>query len=180
MKKSWYWLAGILVLSALSCQGQPAEIEKVKAEVTANSEQVAGVGNIVSNQSPVHIGKADFLKLVMDYEKNTENWVFKGEKPCLIDFYADWCAPCRITSPILEDLAKQYAGKINIYKVDVDVEQELAAVFGVQSIPTFLFCPMEGKPTISSGIANSPEATRNLFIQQIEELLLKKENPSTL
>lgn len=180
MKRSWYWLAGILVMSALSCKGQPAKTEKVKAEVTSNSEQVARVGNNASGQSPVHIGKADFLKLVMDYEKNTENWVFKGEKPCLVDFYADWCAPCRITSPILEDLAKQYAGQINIYKVDVDAEQELAAVFGVQSIPTFLFCPMEGKPTISSGIANSPEATRNLFIQQIEELLLMKENPSTL
>jgi len=180
MKKSWYWLTGILMLSALSCTGQPAKTEKVKSDVTTQNEQVTQAWHEAAGQLPLHISKADFLKLVMDYEKNTENWVFKGEKPCLIDFYADWCAPCRITSPILEDLAKQYAGKINIYKVDVDTEQELAAVFGVQSIPTFLFCPMEGKPTISSGIANSPEATRNLFIQQIEELLLKKENPSTL
>jgi thioredoxin len=94
----------------------------------------------------------------------------------LVDFYADWCAPCKITSPILDDLAKKYAGRINIYKVDVDKEQELSAVFGVQSIPTFLFCPMEGNPTISSGIANSADATRNLFIQQIEEILLKEGN----
>jgi thioredoxin len=108
----------------------------------------------------------------MDYEKNPEVWQFQGEKPCLIDFYADWCAPCRITSPILEDLAKQYAGKINVYKIDIEKEKELAAVFGVQSIPTFLFCPLEGKPTISSGIANTPDATRQMFIKQIEELLL--------
>ena len=76
MKKSWYWLAGILVLSALSCKGQPAKMEKVKAEVTANGEQVAQVGNDASGQAPVHIGKADFLKLVMDYEKNTDELNF--------------------------------------------------------------------------------------------------------
>ncbi len=180
MKKSWYWLAGILMLSALSCTGQPAKTEKVKSDVATQNEQVTQAGHEAAGQSPLHISKADFLKLVMDYEKNKEIWVFKGEKPCLIDFYADWCAPCRITSPILEDLAKQYAGKINIYKVDVDKEQELAALFGVQSIPTFLFCPMEGNPTISSGIANSPEATKMLFIRQIEELLLKKENSPSI
>ena len=100
------------------------------------------------------------------------------QQPVMVDFWADWCGPCRITSPILEDLAKQYAGKINFYKVDVDREQELAAVFGVQSIPSFLFCPLKGNPTISSGIANSREATKNMFIKQIEELLLKNQGLS--
>lgn len=161
MKKTWYWLAGFMILTAINCKGQPDN---------------AGV----AEQNPVHLTKADFLRLVMDYERNKDVWVFKGKKPCLIDFYADWCAPCRITSPILEDLAKKYAGRINIYKVDVDKERELAAIFGVQSIPTFLFCPLEGNPTISSGIAGSAEATKNLFIQQIEELLLKTGGPSAI
>jgi thioredoxin len=129
---------------------------------------------------PVHLNKAEFLKIIMDYEKNPNTWSFQGEKPCLIDFYADWCAPCRITSPILEELARDYAGKINVYKVNVDKEKELASVFGVQSIPTFLFCPMNGNPTISSGIGNSREATKNMFIQQIEEILLKQEGSSEI
>ncbi len=160
----------------VSCNGQSDEN---KAPETANKVQTkpAAVPTAL-NSSPVSITKADFLKLVMDYEKNPNTWMFQGDKPCLIDFYADWCGPCRITSPILEDLAKQYAGKINFYKVDVDREQELAAVFGVQSIPSFLFCPLKGAPTISSGIANSREATKNMFIKQIEELLLKNQGSS--
>ena len=181
MKKSWYWLTGIMVLSAMSCKGQPEQ-------KTPALESGTGIDKTATAQiTPVdkagvtkHITKADFLKLVMDYEKNTETWVFAGDKPCLIDFYADWCAPCRITSPILEDLAGQYAGQINIYKVDIEKERELAAVFGVQSIPTFLFCPMQGKPTISSGIASSPEATKEMFIQQIEELLIRGNKPAAI
>jgi thioredoxin 1 len=115
-----------------------------------------------------------FLEQIMDYEKNPEQWVYKGEKPGLVDFYADWCRPCKITSPIMDELAKEYAGKINIYKVDVDKEQELAAIFGVRSIPTFLYMPMEGMPSLSSGIAQTPEQTKEMFKQQIEELLLKE------
>jgi len=181
MKESWYWLAGFMILTAINCKGQPdnTETRDKSSDIGYTKEEIQALPG-VSEQTPTHLTKTDFLRLVMDYEKNKDTWVFKGEKPCLIDFYADWCAPCRITSPILEDLAKQYAGKINIYKIDVDKERELAAVFGVQSIPTFLFCPLEGNPTISSGIASSAEATRNLFIQQIEELLLKKGGPSAI
>jgi len=172
MKRITYLMTGILAISMVGCSGQTsgskaAQETTVKAAVTNDSE-------------PIHITKAEFLKQVMNYEKNTSTWVFEGERPCLIDFYADWCAPCRITSPILEDLAKQYAGRIDIYKVDIDVEQELAAVFGVRSIPTFLFCPLNGDPTISSGIANTPAATKAMFIQQIEELLLKNETKPTI
>ncbi len=175
----FYGAAALLAFSTISCSngqsGQTGSKDTIAAAVAVQPaiEQTA-------NSAPVHINKADFLKLVMDYEKNPEVWNFQGDKPCVIDFYADWCAPCRITSPILDQLARDYSGKINVYKVDVDKEQELAAVFGVQSIPTFLFCPVEGKPTISAGIAGSPEATKQLFIQQIEELLLKKTGETTL
>jgi thioredoxin len=174
MIKMNYLSAILLILAMISCKGQtgnePGTAELPDEEVQSGMPERSAVGTDVT---PLHLTKADFLQLVMDYEKNPDVWNFAGEKPCLIDFYADWCAPCRITSPILEELAKQYAGRINIYKIDIEKERELAAVFGVQSIPTFLFCPVEGNPTISSGIAGSPEATRSMFIQQIEELLLK-------
>jgi len=181
MKKFGYLLSGVLFALVFSCKGQTGEVSK-SVNPPAETQHADIEGNTVTaiHDAPVHINKADFLLLVMDYEKNPENWFFKGEIPCLIDFYADWCAPCRITSPILEELAKEYKGKINIYKVDVDEERELASVFGVQSIPTFLFCPMEGNPTISSGIANSPDATRDMFRQQIEKILLNKEAASDI
>jgi len=180
MKKLWYLPMFLLILSIVSCKGQPVQSESNSNGTSELIVDVQGKTNPEINSSPVHLTKADFLQLVMDYEKNTEKWIYLGEKPCLIDFYADWCAPCRITSPILEDLARDYSGKINIYKIDVDVEKELAAVFGISSIPTFLFCPMEGNPTISSGIANTPEATRELFIKQIDELLIKSKNNTTI
>jgi len=120
------------------------------------------------------ITKADFMKLVMDYEKNPTEWKFNGNKPCIIDFYADWCGPCRITSPILEELAVEYSGKIDIYKVNVDKERELSQVFGVSGIPAFLYCPMEGKPSMTSGIAKDKEQTKQMFKTNIESILLKK------
>jgi len=121
-----------------------------------------------------NITKADFIQKVMDYEKNPTEWIFKGDKPCLIDFYADWCGPCRITSPILEELAQEYKGKIDVYKVNVDTEKELSQVFGVSGIPAFLYCPMEGKPSMTSGIAKDKEQTKQMFKEYIETILLKK------
>ena len=142
------------------------------ALVAANRENANTPTN---NESSVvqKITKADFIQKVMDYEKNPTEWVYKGDKPCIIDFYADWCGPCRITSPILEELAKQYEGKINVYKVNVDNERELSQVFGISGIPAFLYCPMEGKPSMTSGIARDKEQTKQMFINYIETILLK-------
>ena len=97
-----------------------------------------------------HLTKETFLEKVFDYEKNTD-WKFAGDKPCLIDFYADWCQPCKMVAPILEELAETYKGKMNIYKVDTEDQQELASVFGIQSIPSLLFIPMEGQPQMALG-----------------------------
>jgi len=97
-----------------------------------------------------HLTKETFLEKVFNYEKNQE-WKFEGELPCLIDFYADWCGPCKMVAPILEELSKEFDGKVNIYKVNTEVEQELAAAFGIQSIPSLLFCPKEGKPQMAMG-----------------------------
>jgi thioredoxin len=120
------------------------------------------------------ITKAEFLTLVMDYEKNPTEWKFAGKKPCIIDFYADWCGPCRITSPILEELALEYKDQIDVYKVNVDKEKELSQVFGISGIPAFLYCPMEGKPSMTSGIARDKEQTKQMFKTNIETILLKK------
>jgi thioredoxin len=145
----------------------------MKIDAADNTNLIAPAENS-STATVKIITKADFLKLVMDYEKNPTEWKFNGNKPCIIDFYADWCAPCRITSPILEELAVEYSGKIDIYKVNVDKERELSQVFGVSGIPAFLYCPMEGKPSMTSGIAKDKEQTKQMFKTNIETILLKK------
>ena len=91
-----------------------------------------------------------FKTKVFDFEKNQE-WKFEGDKPCLIDFWAAWCGPCRMIAPILEELSEEYKDQINIYKVDTEAEPELAAMFGIRSIPSLLFVPMNGKPQTAAG-----------------------------
>ncbi len=98
-----------------------------------------------------HLTKAEFLKKVYNYEANPNDWKYEGDKPCIVDFYATWCGPCKALAPVLEDLAKEYEGKIYIYKVDVDKEQDLAAAFGIRSIPTLLWVPLNGKPKTTQG-----------------------------
>ena len=94
--------------------------------------------------------KDTFREKIFDFEKN-KDWKFEGELPAIIDFYADWCGPCRVVAPVLEELSREYAGKLNIYKVDTDKEQELAAMFGIRSIPSILFVPKEGQPQMAMG-----------------------------
>jgi thioredoxin len=115
----------------------------------------------------VHLTTADFKEKVFNYEVNKE-WKYEGTLPAIVDFYADWCQPCKMVAPILEDLASEYAGKIMIYKVNTEEEQELASVFGIQSIPTLLFIPKEGKPQTAMGAL--PKQT---FEQAIKDVLLK-------
>ncbi|GAB4455926.1 MAG: hypothetical protein Fur0028_10820 [Bacteroidales bacterium] len=112
-----------------------------------------------------HLTTQEFKERVFNYEQNQE-WKFEGDKPCLIDFYADWCSPCKMVAPILEELAKEYDGKLDIYKIDTEAEQELAAVFGIRSIPSLLFVPKEGQPQMAMGAL--PKET---FIKAIDEVL---------
>ncbi|MCB0283622.1 MAG: thioredoxin [Calditrichaeota bacterium] len=97
-----------------------------------------------------HLTKQTFLEKVFNYEANKE-WKFEGDKPCLIDFYADWCGPCKMVAPILEELSEEYKDKVNIYKINTEQEQELAAAFGIQSIPSLLFVPMNDRPQMAMG-----------------------------
>ncbi len=94
--------------------------------------------------------KETFLEKVFNFEQNKE-WKYTGDKPCIIDFYADWCGPCKMVAPILEELSKEYDGKVYVYKIDTEAEQELASVFGIRSIPSLLFVPMEGQPQMAMG-----------------------------
>ncbi len=94
--------------------------------------------------------KDQFLTDVFDYE-NKKEWEYQGDVPCIIDFYADWCQPCKIVSPILEEISNEYEGKVKVYKVNTEVEQELAGAFGIQSIPSLLFIPTDEKPQMAVG-----------------------------
>jgi thioredoxin 1 len=106
-----------------------------------------------------NLTKETFLKKVFNFEEN-KDWKFEGNKPVLIDFYADWCGPCKMLAPILEQLSEEYEGKIDIYKIDTEAEQELAAAFGIRSIPSMLFCSMEGEPEMVNGALPKPELER--------------------
>jgi thioredoxin len=121
----------------------------------------------ITSGNVVHLTTQDFKDKVFNYETSKE-WKYAGSLPAIIDFYADWCGPCKMVAPILEDLAKEYSGKIVVYKVDTENEQELAAVFGIQSIPTLLFVPTEGQPQAAMGAL-----PKNTFEQVINDVLLK-------
>ncbi|MDD4922249.1 MAG: thioredoxin [Bacteroidales bacterium] len=133
------------------------------------SQTVKQTTKTTNKMGTIHLTKAEFLQKVANYEANPQEWKYLGDKPCLIDFYADWCGPCKAVAPILEELAKEYEGKIYIYKIDTDAEQELAGAFGIRSIPSLLFVPMEGKPQMSMGAM-----PKNQLVEAISEILKVK------
>ena len=110
----------------------------------------------------INLTKGGFLRKVYDYETNPNEWKFLGARPALIDFYASWCGPCKALAPVLDELSKEYAGRVDIYKVNVDDEEELAALFKVRSIPTLLFVPMNGNPQVSMGAMSKAELAKRL------------------
>lgn len=112
-----------------------------------------------------HLTKETFREKIFDFEAEKE-WNYKGELPCVIDFYADWCGPCKMVAPILDELAEEYKGKINIYKVNTEQEQELSAAFGIRSIPSILFVPKDGQPQMAMGALPKPgfqQAFKDVF-----------------
>ena len=108
-----------------------------------------------------------FKEKVWNYQANPDRWVYEGSLPCVIDFSATWCGPCRRMEPILENMALKYNGKIIVYQVDVDKEPELAALFGISSVPAFLFCPTDGEPRGTMGAYHAAE-----FENLIQQVLL--------
>ncbi|MCF8231026.1 MAG: thioredoxin [Bacteroidales bacterium] len=161
--KSLFILAILAGLIFSSCSG--------------NETKANGSGDEDKNETsgkPIHLTKETFKTKVMNYEENKKQWVFEGNKPCVIDFYADWCQPCKKIAPIMKDLAKEYEGEINVYKVDTEKQKELARVFGIKSIPSILFCPKDGKPQMTRGVM-----PKKRFVNIVDELLLKKGGTSS-
>lgn len=160
MSKIFLFIFSLLLVAATACGREKQSSAPVQVPTTTIEEG----GQVI------HLTKAEFLKKVFDYEANPEEWKYEGDKPAIIDFYADWCGPCKRVAPILERLAKEYDGRIVIYKINTDKEKELSAAFGIRSIPTLLFIPLKEKPQLSQG-ALPEEAFRKV----IDEFLLKEQ-----
>lgn len=176
MKKLVFILA-IATFSLYSCNsGQAKNNKKEKAEATSTQIQtVADKASSTENSAEggsILLSKNVFLEKVWDYNNSPQEWKYKGDKPALIDFYADWCGPCKIASPILEEISNEYAGDIYVYKIDTEKEKELASVFGIRGIPAFLYIPVEGQPVMMSGIARTKEDTKKMFKDNINKYLL--------
>jgi thioredoxin 1 len=167
-------LAGFIFASCGNSQAN-AKGETKASDKNISSEDVA---DMVAVPVSVQAGgtklliKSDFLKTVWNYESSPQEWKYLGDKPAIIDFYADWCGPCKIAAPILEEISHEFAGKIDVYKIDTEKEKELAAVFGIRGIPAFLYIPKNGKPVMTSGIARSKEDTKKMFVDNINTILL--------
>lgn len=114
----------------------------------------------------VHLTAANFKQLVWDYTKNPQEWSYKGDQPCIIDFYADWCRPCKMIAPIMVELSKEYKGKVRIYKINTDEQRELAKLFNVSSIPAVLFVPKNGKPQMAVGAMQKAS-----YVEAIQQVL---------
>ncbi len=173
MKHSIYILALVLV-TLTSCNSTTSQAKENNAVDVV--EKVADNPSVTQNKAkagaPVKLTKATFLAEVWNYEKSPKEWNFLGDQPAIIDFYADWCGPCRKAAPILEQLSKEYEGKVTIYKIDTQKERELAGVFGISSIPAFLYIPKTGKPMMMAGIGRTDEDTKNMFVENINKYLL--------
>ena len=154
MKKLSILVSSLFIMVFTSCNS----VDGNKTETTTN-EIKAGVVNQINTEL--------FKKLVYDYQKNPNTWVFEGNQPVIIDFYADWCKPCKIIAPIMEELAEKYDGKVKIYKIDTQKEKELASIFQIRSIPAVLFSPLKGKPMMQAGAL-----PKDMYIKIIEENIL--------
>lgn len=175
MKRLFLIMFAIVAVAITGCS-QDKQNSKAGASSAQNANgndktSGADAGNATAKSGDGKVNyltTTDFKTKIMDYEKHPQEWVFEGDRPVIIDFYATWCRPCKMTAPIVEELAKDYSGKIDFYKVDVDKEQELAAAFGIQSIPTFLFIPAKGKPTMQMGAMQKEN-----FEEIIKSVLIK-------
>ncbi len=140
MKRINILITAILVLLIFGCTSTTNNNSKTQKNPTQSD-----------NIMPEYLGFESFKEMVWDFETNPNEWTYKGDMPCIIDFYADWCNPCKKIAPIMEELASEYEGKIKIYKIDTDVERKLASVFEITGIPAILFVPLNGQPMKQTG-----------------------------
>lgn len=165
MKTNFLVAAITLVFIFASCNNSTQKADSNDGETNV----IKTKDSMTTTKKTIQLTRADFLTKVANFEANPSEWVYLGDKPCIIDFYADWCGPCKMVAPILEELANEYDGEIYIYKVDTEAEQQLAAEFGIRSIPSLLFVPMGEAPQMAQGAL-----PKDAFKQAIEDVLLKK------
>lgn len=169
MNRTFIIISTIVSVSFFSCGSSgDKHIEVKNSTESVKTEKTAQVETIDVPSAVKHISQLEFSEKIFDYKTQTE-WNFKGTKPCIVDFYADWCKPCKVLAPIYEKLAAKYEGKVDFYKINVDHNKELAGAFRVNSIPTVLFCPMGEQPQMSMGAL--PEAELE---KAINTVLLKE------
>jgi len=152
----------LLSFATYSCTSIKGNQENESTTITSKS-------SVTSNAAPQQLTYAEFLKKVWNFERNPQKWIYEGDEPSVIDFYADWCGPCKRVAPIMDEMAKKYDGKVRFYKVNVDKENKLASVFNIRSIPAVLFIPKKGKPMMQVGLM--PHDT---YVKIIDEHLLFK------
>ncbi|WP_080904954.1 thioredoxin [Parabacteroides sp. Marseille-P3160] len=136
---------------------------------TETKDQIEETIKKENKMTTIHLTKAEFLSKVANFETNPTEWKYLGDKPALIDFYADWCGPCKAIAPVLDELAAEYGGRIYIYKINTETEPELASAFGIRSIPSLLFVPMTGQPQMAAGALPKQqlkEAVDNLLLKE--------------
>lgn len=167
MKNAILIVSTLVLIWVTGCAGstgknsEPAD----KTVITAGTKGDTPSDKAPSGGEVIHLTKSEFLNKVYNYEKNPASWVFEGDKPCIVDFYADWCRPCKMVAPILSELAQEYKGQINIYKINTDQEKELAQYFGIRSIPSILFVPVNGQPQMAQGAL--PKETFQKIISEV-------------
>ena len=155
----------LVVVSMTACGARTTGVkENNEAKVSNNKENNTKADKVYT----ITLTKEEFLKKVVDYKGNPDEWLYIGDKPAIIDFWAEWCVYCRKLAPVLEELAKEYNGQIYIYKVNTEEEREIATTFGIRSLPTLLFAPMEGTPQVIQGAVPKADLKK-----MIEEVLLK-------
>ena len=147
-----------MALLLISCNNKTETKDQIKETIKKENKMTT-----------IHLTKAEFLSKVANFETNPTEWKYLGDKPALIDFYADWCGPCKAIAPVLDELAAEYGGRIYIYKINTETEPELASAFGIRSIPSLLFVPMTGQPQMAAGALPKQQLK-----EAIDNLLLKE------
>ena len=169
MKRKLFYTLFSLLFIVSACGNSGSQKNETSAQ-NSNDVEMNQEINSKSNKmaKTINLTRAEFLEKVVNFEKNPDNWEYLGDKPCIIDFYADWCGPCKMVAPILDELAIEFADDLYIYKIDTEVEQQLSAEFGIRSIPSMLFVPMTGQPQMAQGAL-----PKDALKQAINEVLLK-------